>query len=126
MRRRRRYLSHSSRDCPAAHGEDHNGAHCSSVAHGGPWWAVYPHCNPQKTSCPEESCGLSRAHSEAGSWQDLQPVRDSGWSNLFPEECTMWKRCMLEQFWKNCSLWEGLMLEQRRLWAANGLLACSW
>ncbi|GAB0206221.1 hypothetical protein GRJ2_003087700 [Grus japonensis] len=36
-------------------------------------------------------------------WQDLWPMGDPRWSNLFLMDCTPWKGSMLEQFLKNCS-----------------------
>jgi len=37
---------------------------------------------------------------------------DPRWSNLFLNDCTLWKGPMLGQFVKNCTPWEGPMLQQ--------------
>jgi len=52
-----------ARDPPAACGEDHGEAGCSTAAHGGP--------HAGAGGCPKETVTLWRAHTGAGSWQDL-------------------------------------------------------
>lgn len=74
--------------------------------------------------CPGGSCNLWRtpqrsrllAEEELTQaqvfWQELRPVEESCWSNLFLLDCSQWGEPMLEQSLKNCSWWEGPTLDQ--------------
>jgi len=93
------------------------------------------HLQPMEDPTPEQMDALKqamtlwKAHTGAGSWQDLwtsgerspnwsrfagrtcDPMGDPHWSSLFLKDCTLWKGPTLEQFMTNCNLREGPMLE---------------
>jgi len=119
-RRGRRCPKCQSRDSPAARGEDHGESGCASAAHGGPWQSRYPPAARGRPhagagGCPTDAVTLWRAHTGAGSWQDLwpheersprrsrfagracDPVGDPHWSSLFLKDCTPWEAPTLGQ-----------------------------
>ncbi|KAK4830770.1 hypothetical protein QYF61_013259 [Mycteria americana] len=101
--------------------EDHSGGDIHIAAHGG--------LHGRAGVCALKKAVTPSAHTGAGSWQDLWPIKrsphrsslsgrtcgpvgDPCWSSPCLKDCTPWKEPMLEQFLKNCSPWEGPMLEK--------------
>ena len=80
----RRCSRHCRRDSLASYGEYHGEAGCSPAVRGGPW-SIYPLCR------------WGKAHTGAGSWQELWPAKRSPSGARFPAGPVALGRPMQEQ-----------------------------